>query len=1010
MVRFVSPVVIVCLHLLLGGVWACSEKSAGTAIGDFDREPPECADTAPCGPDERRLFDELGCPVCVPTGTDTDTGDIDTAEPDADDDPVETIDDDEAPGETDADDAGDTDDAESCAGCVPTVCAPGFTRSPGPCGACEPCNVPVPPPAFAVNEMSCAGADFVELFNPGASEIDIGGWQISDTVERPPAERFVIPPGTKLAPGAFAAFGETSPGWRVGFRCGEEAAIVFDPSGAERFGEPFPPLTDGTTWGRLPDGTGAFGLTLPTPGARNTAAGDTDLIDAEADGPVDAVDPDAGPVVVDINEVSCEGVDYVELISKSTTAVDLGGWRFTDDANRPFAEWFRIPAGTFLATGARRVFSEADAPFGFGIACGRDALYLANPSGVIVAQAVPPPLPAGVTWGRIPDGTGPFTYNTPTPGATNVAFAGDLDAEPDADEDVRDPDYTAPAVAVNEISCEGIDFIEFTVTGTTAIDIGGMSISDDINRPRSEWLRIPFGTRVTPGGFAVVREDRTPFPFAFNCGAESVFVADGTGVVFAEVPLPVVAAGTTWGRLPDGTGAFVTTLPTPGAPNTAPDDADDAEIADLQPFRPRPSIVCGAAADCLAGEVCAFGQCRTADGPPLWSLTIDPDDWQLMQNDRFSDVFYACKLEAGGVTYERGCAVRVRGGTSREYPKFPLQIEFPEGVPHPGLSRRIILRSEYNDPSFVRAHLAQALFRTATNVPVSMDRYVNLNINGARWGVMREVERVDGAFLRRNGLDAARSLYESDPPLETGRYGAGALVPLPTPRAYEDSYQKRTGDNSYADLIDLIENRLVADFNASAPPVFNARNVRAEFNVTNLVQYFSLLGLVGARDNVRKNFAFTRQHPPGTDHPRWFMLPWDLDLSFGCNWTEQYDTRCVLLQSDTVIDAGAFDPRLDYLSYPTDGFYNLLNGLVFGDAELNAAVVARICEMYRSALWRTELPAYKADLVAWLRASVEADPMDVNADLAAFDTAHGQIDRFFTERTAFLTGGVCNAP
>src|SRR5207247_5493306 len=61
-----------------------------------------------------------------------------------------------------------------------------------------------------INEILSASVapdvDQIELFNPNAESVDIGGWFLTDDPAAP--QKFRIPDGTVLAPGAFRTFSE----------------------------------------------------------------------------------------------------------------------------------------------------------------------------------------------------------------------------------------------------------------------------------------------------------------------------------------------------------------------------------------------------------------------------------------------------------------------------------------------------------------------------------------------------------------------------------------------------------------------------------------------------------------------------------------------------------------------------------------------------------------------------------------------------------------------------------
>ncbi|MBK8253946.1 MAG: lamin tail domain-containing protein [Polyangiaceae bacterium] len=154
------------------------------------------------------------------------------------------------------------------------------------------------------------------------------------------------------------------------------------------------------------------------------------------------------PVTIDvvINEVQATLEDYVELTNTGTAAFDLGGYGLADSDSNGQPKLLTavlFPAGTTLAPGDHLlVVAEQDPAAGVGphdvcltmspvsscfyatwgiSAANGEKLFLLAPDNSIVGQAEYPinAAPSGSSWGRIPDGTGPFQVTAQTPGAAN---------------------------------------------------------------------------------------------------------------------------------------------------------------------------------------------------------------------------------------------------------------------------------------------------------------------------------------------------------------------------------------------------------------------------------------------------------------------------------------------------------------------------------------------------------------------------------------------------------------
>ena len=88
-----------------------------------------------------------------------------------------------------------------------------------------------------------------------------------------------------------------------------------------------------------------------------------------------------GAVVV--NEVNCEGTDWVELVNTGDDPVDLSGWLLTDDpldADRADHRLL-IAGGTTIPQQGAIVFEKGAAGFPFGVKCGEDTIRLADARG-----------------------------------------------------------------------------------------------------------------------------------------------------------------------------------------------------------------------------------------------------------------------------------------------------------------------------------------------------------------------------------------------------------------------------------------------------------------------------------------------------------------------------------------------------------------------------------------------------------------------------------------------------
>lgn len=430
----------------------------------------------------------------------------------------------------------------------------------------------------------------------------------------------------------------------------------------------------------------------------------------------------------------------------------------------------------------------------------------------------------------------------------------------------------------------------------------------------------------------------------------------------------------------------------------------------------RHCAACTVPADCEAYEGCIGGTCgactrdeecegRCASGfcvpaeLPRWKLTMSEEDWDALRADPYTELFVPCGLSVGDIPYDEGCRIRIRGGSSRDFPKKSFRITFPRDTVHPGYSRKINLRAEYNDPSFVRTLLSHEAVRRFTTLPVSRVEPIELEINGQYFGLMVRVERLGADFLLFNGR-ALTSLYEADPNRELFASGGGSLIPLPEDVVYRMAYQKKVGTPfDYTDLISLIEAL------AEAYETGDRGVVREHFQLPGLLDYLAVMGLIQNLDHVRKNYYLSPQPEPD-GRLAWEMYPWDLDLTFGCTYDEvAQDTICDSFRADADHRPGVFRSGVSPV-YPMSGHYNLLIHLVLEDPELSEAFRCRLCAMIHSPFWRERVPALVDALGSALEEAIVADDRDLNETREDWQRALSEVRGFPAARAEHLAAAL----
>lgn len=126
------------------------------------------------------------------------------------------------------------------------------------------------------------------------------------------------------------------------------------------------------------------------------------------------------------------------------------------------------------------------------------------------------------------------------------------------------------------------DWVELYNNSTTAIDISGYKLSDDLTDLTV--FSFPKGTILQPGAYIVVWADGDVneagyhADFKLSASGETVYLTDSSKVVVDSVAFGVQSTDISFGRYTNGTGAFRFLQPTFGAENTVQSTASVKEI------------------------------------------------------------------------------------------------------------------------------------------------------------------------------------------------------------------------------------------------------------------------------------------------------------------------------------------------------------------------------------------------------------------------------------------------
>lgn len=400
-----------------------------------------------------------------------------------------------------------------------------MTASFGAANACQ-----TPDGAVRINEFSSNSPDFIELINTGTGPVDLSGWMLKDNSEN---NSYTFPAGSSIAGGAILPLSGEGVQFVFGLGGGDSVRL-FNSGGTAIDSHVYPAHPPaGKSYGRCPDGTGAFVVTS-----------------AATKGSANSCPLPAGANDVKINEVRSDPDDIVELVNTGSAPVAIGGYLIKDNDD---THVFAIPAGTTLAAGA---FTTFDVNPSFGLGKG-DSARLYTPDGATLLDSTTWPADThATTWGRCPDGSGSFGTRTATLGGPNACGS--------------TPPAT-PEVTINEVESNGdqvADWVELRNNGATVVDVSGWKIIDGDPDHAATPVLVPSGTTIPAGGYYALYTEIAQSPgFGLGVG-DSVTLYLPNGTTLVDTTTWGAHPATTWGRCPDGTGAFrETTTPTRGLTN-----------------------------------------------------------------------------------------------------------------------------------------------------------------------------------------------------------------------------------------------------------------------------------------------------------------------------------------------------------------------------------------------------------------------------------------------------------
>jgi hypothetical protein len=266
---------------------------------------------------------------------------------------------------------------------------------------------------------------------------------------------------------------------------------------------------------------------------------------------------------------------WLEIVNLGPGKVSLKGLYLSDDQAAP-TKWalpdLEIQDGQFHLIWLDGQPQQGPTHASFRPAAGPGQLYLFDARGVLIDTIAYPALGADQSYGRYPDGIGPWKLtDSPTPMAANKwtykpprLFINELMA--DNTRTIQDPDEPGAYE----------DWIEIYNAEDLEVDMSGMILTDDPSNPTEGW-RIPSGVRIPAKGYLLFWADGEPeqgplhADFKLSRSGEAVGLFDTAEhgyVLIDKIEFGPQSSDVSYGRRGDGGSQWrFMTSPTPGKRN-----------------------------------------------------------------------------------------------------------------------------------------------------------------------------------------------------------------------------------------------------------------------------------------------------------------------------------------------------------------------------------------------------------------------------------------------------------
>lgn len=243
------------------------------------------------------------------------------------------------------------------------------------------------------------------------------------------------------------------------------------------------------------------------------------------------------------------------------------------------------------------------------------------------------------------------------------------------------------------------------------------------------------------------------------------------------------------------------------------------------------------------------------------------------------DIEYPCTITYQNKIYQ-DCEIELHGGIAKTFPKKSYRIKFSKtDAPFTNfygynsekeVLRRVVLKSEWIDPSFMRDKITHDLMiLLGGNAPRSI--FVELYVNDNYHGFYHAIERIDDMYFKHNKWNKNGKCYKAS----SHKANFQKKCDIDVLEGYEIKYPKK--ETEYTDLQDFY-NILHAN---KYKYVDFKNNIKPFFNINKWIIYSLVHTYAHDLDGFDKNYYLYKDTILNLPYE---YISWDSDATWGNNW------------------------------------------------------------------------------------------------------------------------------